>query len=418
MSDPCKQAELEQILSDDIKTSFLLLFCEAQYNTENIHFVIAIKRYTTFFNNNHENFKWNSWESTDRMLQSDEPALVANELSQDTRKEIDIYMKYIYNHFLKKGSEEEICISNQILESTERRMKQYMFYGPEVFSEARLDPNNTLLKDILPRFLASNTYQEMKFYNDIIQNLPTAESLTIYPPLSRNILKSCEREDDIMAYCDNLNNYFYDPLLHNCFLLYLQRIFSSENLLCVSVINTFPQLFDKMPSNEINATHISGSSQNSFTSPEYSDIFSNAIMSSNKVSKRISDAYILFSSKDTTAANMYSEPIINQAWLIYLYFLAPGSCYEIGISHNDLKRVSQQMAFPSRDMFEDVRNSAMNMLKEHFAIFRRNRIMPEYKEMVHLLRNRWEMKTHCKNTLRTIADNGINAMKSVICTIS
>ena len=43
----------------------------------------------------------------------------------------------------------------KVAENTKRRMKLLDLYGPDVFSEALLDPLKTINRDVLPRFLAS-----------------------------------------------------------------------------------------------------------------------------------------------------------------------------------------------------------------------------------------------------------------------
>ena len=46
--------------------------------------------------------------------------------------------------------------------NTKRRIELFDLYGPEVFSEALLDPIKTMHKDVLPRYLVSPCYIEIK----------------------------------------------------------------------------------------------------------------------------------------------------------------------------------------------------------------------------------------------------------------
>ena len=126
-------------------------------------------------------------------------------------------MEYIKKQYLiPDKSKYEICISEKMLGNTLRRMKEYRIYGPEVFKEACIDPMNTLIKDILPRYVSSDTYKDMLYYRKILKILPVASTLNITPPGTEVDyvvqFAECKTEEDAIAYLQEVDNYFVKPI--------------------------------------------------------------------------------------------------------------------------------------------------------------------------------------------------------------
>ena len=77
-----------------------------------------------------------------------------------------------------------------------------------------------------------------------------------------------------------------------------------------------------------------------------------------------------------TLASTYSQSqiwktrVVNQAWLIYLYFVSPDSAFEVGLSHTLFNSVSRNMAAPTRDLFANVRTAVQKVLEQHFDNFK------------------------------------------------
>jgi hypothetical protein len=353
-----KAAFLKSILDDDVKSGFFMVFCESQFCTENIRFVVATIKYGRLFEN--DSCVWSPWD-TDLGKNLNGDKRVHNEMSPEKCAEIERDMAYIHNRFLKPSGMYEICISQKILENTERRMREFRSYGPEVFKEARLDPINTLIKDILPRFVVSPYFEEMKFYIKALSNLPPASSLTVTPPnsaMSTMIsvknktdvvdarLATLKTTADVEQYCRELNNYFVDVVLYTKLLDFLVRIVSSENLLCIRAINIFPQLFEET--------------------------------AESRAARGVATSKVKLNTK-TKIKDGASEAVTSQAWLIYMYFLAPGSCYEVGISSAISRSVALNMAKPTKDMFESTKVAVMKVLQDHFITFLTS---PEFAQLL------------------------------------
>ena len=365
-----KRLFLQSILDDDIKSGFFMVFCESQFCTENIRFVVATIKYARLYEN--DTSIWSPWE-TDLGNNLNGDKRIYNEMTPEKCAEVERDMQYIHNRFLKPSALYEICISQIILDNTERRMKEFHTYGPEVFKEARLDPMNTLIKDILPRFVVSPIFDEMKFYCKALNNMPPPNSLIVNPPMSamstavsvKNKVAAVDKElakldtaVDVERYCrDDLEQYFVDALLYEYLLKYLNRIVSSENLLCIRAINIFPQLFEEPANSKIAMSVAVSKIQLSTKSQPNSE------------------------GTDSGGPNkgVVTKAVTNQAWLIYMYFLAPGACYEVGVSSAISRSVALNMAKPVRDMFEPTRIAATKVLQHHFSTFLES---SEFKELV------------------------------------
>ena len=95
----------------------------------------------------------------------------------DHREAVEGYVKYIWDKFLCDSSPTQICMSGAVLLNTVKRLKLLHIYGREVFSETLIDPMKTMRKDILPRFLNSDIYQELLKQLVSCERLPTAAML-------------------------------------------------------------------------------------------------------------------------------------------------------------------------------------------------------------------------------------------------
>lgn len=168
----------KEILRDDVKLGYLLAFSESQYCSENIKFIMYYKDFKDLFeydfqNNNHpalpsrEGSSNGSQKSSSQGFSSSRHSNFSLDGFDGARfdqlkwNEIERKMNIIWEKFLLPKSNYEICISSDALENTKRRSINYRSYGPNVFEEAAADPIKTIVKDILPRFMQSNLFEEM-----------------------------------------------------------------------------------------------------------------------------------------------------------------------------------------------------------------------------------------------------------------
>jgi hypothetical protein len=372
-----KRNFLMKLLADEIQVGFLMLFCENEYCTENMRFVVACSDYISNFRK--DGNKWKSWEVLDR-----DPAKWEKQaLSEDIDVQIQKSLEKMSAGFLSAHSRYEICISAGMIERTEKRMKNYKVYGPEVFKEACIDPMDTLIKDILPRFVVSDTFVDMEYFAQKFASLPQTgpsdfEELTASDLMLSAYQSQLLTESDVIEYCkDDVSMYFRDPLLYEYFFRYLKRIHAQENLLCVAQINRYNKAYEAY-------------------------IRLGGLTAEKTVMKR-TKAVELFSTAElfecdticegefvnASVSEMRSE-IIHQAWIIYLYFLAPGSTWEVSLSYHVHQIVSRTLACPAKDMFQDVKLEAMKIVNKEFESFINT---AEFKSLLELVAKRQNIVT-------------------------
>ena len=171
-----KQVFMDRLLKDHIKTGFLMVFCEAQFCTENIRFIVAVSSYKNLFID--DRVEWADWKEIDKEKNPEE----IHNFDPLRCKVVEKEMNEVFDGGLSPSAEFEVCISGAMLSRIKMRMEKYKLYGPGVFDEALADPKVTLLKDILPRFVVSSTCNDMLYYLDKRKNLPSYQTLHIPEP--------------------------------------------------------------------------------------------------------------------------------------------------------------------------------------------------------------------------------------------
>jgi hypothetical protein len=295
-----KNDEIESFVEQPIHCGYLLLFCGSQYCSENLHFAMEVDRYRDIFSFDSASFGRRSWREIDELVQIksvptsdtniDIAAFYKSNCDADwpstiiIRDAVEGYVKYIWDKFLSDNSPTQICMSGIVLQNTVKRLKLLHIYGKEVFSEALIDPMKTMRKDVLPRFLNSDIYQELLKQVKSCNYLPTAAALVVPPPHSDATVEALTQKE-LNAGLIHLDviHVINDRLLYNEFLSYLQSIVSSENLLCMRLIVIFKSRFNEQPPPSQSAASES-------------------------------------------------------AWMIYKFFVAPGSAFEVSVSHRRRKQ--------------------------------------------------------------------------------
>jgi len=329
---------LGDLLSDEIKVGFLMLFCENEYCTENIRFVVATSEYRDHFRN--DGNSWKSWEVLDKQ---DPSKWEEKEMHEDLDKAVSNTLEQINANYLSAHSKYEICISAEFIARTEERMKKFKVYGPEVFKEACIDPINTLVKDILPRFVVSDTFDDMEFFVNQRNALPPTAQMDdgiFLPPVPNETLLSTLQsklltQQDLEEYCkDDVLVYFCDPLLYCYFLKYLKRIHAEENLLCVAQINKFNYAFES----HIRRGGLPSEKSVTRRSARVTELYSS-------VEQYHAEGIDEASFSEASIGDLRSE-IIKLVWTIYLNFLATGSPWEVSVNYHVYHILSRAMAAP------------------------------------------------------------------------
>lgn len=389
-----KQRFLEDLLSNYVKTGFLMLFCESQYCTENIRFVVDVDKYKMLFLN--DRVAWPSWKETDALGDDKE---LTHQLDEGRIKVIEAQLADINSKYLSSTSEYEICMPTSVFRNTERRMKEYQYYGPTIFDEALVDPKITMLKDVLPRFVTSSYYEDMVYFTS--KSLPHYTSLDLPLPEDvqntsasnkrriRNELSKLLSDVDVIDYCsDDINNYFLDPLLYTVFLRYLRRIVCSENLLTVRAIDMYTTMYDNFIKHVgVIAKTAELLSVRSALETDYALCYTcPPTVSPNETTPAPIKGNHPIPKVDIFFGEISKDAVLCMAWRIFYYFVCQGAPFECGgISAELYQTVCMRMARPSRDMFREVRACGMVSLDACFNNFKDTR---EFEVLVELVLKR------------------------------
>ncbi|KAF4028777.1 Regulator of G protein signaling domain-containing protein [Phytophthora infestans] len=69
------------------------------------------------------------------------------------------------------------------------------------------------------------------------------------------------------------------------------------------------------------------------------------------------------------ALQMKADDLKDFAWNLYLYFIAPGSPYEVSCTNLDRKSVQLRLGCPIKSMFEPIKENTMLVLKQDHKAF-------------------------------------------------
>jgi hypothetical protein len=305
----------DNVLKNPIYCGYLLAFSRSQYCAENVSFVIAINKFKASLRADPTLWKGSSWKDLDtkyRITASDfdPPTDEPWPSSIITKEEVIRYMDKIWDTFLSDNAETQICLPSKVLNNTKRRVLLVHAYGPDIYDEVLLDPLKTIRRDIMPRFLASPIFLELEMRAENLKARPSASSLVVETPTSITIseeVSSGRRSADLF-----LVDFLQDRILYGIFLKYLQSIISSENLLCVMMINQFEQV----------------------------------VLSGQNL--KVSDV----------------------AWSIYLYFIVADSAFEVSVSHRNRREIMYGLAQPYSGLFAAPEATSKAALQESFRNFK------------------------------------------------
>ena len=319
-------------LANPIQSGYLLKFSQSEFNAENLIYVLEIDRFKDLcsdskaWNNdlsyklidmNIENF--GSVEKTEKDL------VLGGACTEGSWPSTKIpissfieHVKMIWDKFLSHSAATQICMHAAVFSNTVHRLEYLHLYGHKVFDETLIDPIKTLNADVCPRFLTSQHYKNMSRRLQELYPLPAKDKLQIRLP-HRAL---CADWDDEKITVENLravNMYdlFHDRLLYGEFLKYSKRMYSEENVYLTRAISIFKHYFDH-------------------------------------------------------GAAIGEVPIEaeDQAWLLFRYFIAPGSVYEIGgLSQYRRKEIMLKMAHPEPEMFSQIERHLHRVVHDQYISF-------------------------------------------------
>ena len=214
--DSIRLNSINSIMHNPISAGFLFRFCESQYCSESIRFIIEIDRFREYISNNQEFFSGNkSWRQLDQELFSNFVQIdnnnAANLKSEKERiqslldsgdlipshnwpssigascerVQVQAMMKFIWDDFLSDNAPNQIFVPCTVLKHTILRMQTVHRYGRDVFQEALSDPVKTIDRDIRPRFMRSNDLQELRLRIEDISEPASPQEFRCPPPAER-----------------------------------------------------------------------------------------------------------------------------------------------------------------------------------------------------------------------------------------
>lgn len=307
----------EYLVRNPICCGYLLKFCKAEHNDENIQFILAVDSFRDSLKTDKK-----LWRQPMKELDSIyiSPSVAADTEAADPEwpsenirmDSVEQDIIRIRDTFIADDAPKQICLPSLILDKTTVRMRHFAAYGPHVFDEAVLDPLKTMSRDILPRFLNSATCTKMLRMLGTVNPLPSGADLVVDPPDNQRLFTESTASFTLDRRY-TLEDAFVYPELYNKFLRFLQEKVSSENLLCARLIYQFRGVYARGDAEE-------------------------------------------------------AEKI---AWKIFLYFVAAGSAFEVSLSHIEQKNFMRKLCEPSIEMFDPLEKSAKSVLNQYFEQFKR-----------------------------------------------
>lgn len=205
-----------------------------------------------------------------------------------------------------------VFLPKSISDNTFRRMEHFDLYGADVFSEAVTEALRVLHRDIFPRFLKSTSYENIikrRLSADLKTVIyPSATSLVVKPPKSEILAELGMRTIHAEGKMYNLKEILRDGILYNEFLVRLKKRGGFHYLLCVQLMAIFKESMRANPNT------------NSITT---------------------------------------LDSVVEQAWILYLYFIAEGSCHRIMVSAELSRHIQLSLGNPIVDMFDGLESLAM-----------------------------------------------------------
>ena len=337
-------------INDPIQCGYFLAFCEHEHSVENILFVMEVDKFRDAFLVDSKGWPTKASDLDTKIFEN----MATSEFTSDMdiniqdlvnrnqwpskfvrRKHVENWMKTIWDSYLCDTAINEICISHYILMRTKKRMDLVHVYGPGVFNEALYDPLVTLRDDALPRFRTSAMYNEMLLRMSALAVHPTADSLIVTSPKMNTTYID---PDNSIELVDILNDLF----LYENFYEYVSKAYCSENLLCIRKIAEYEELME-------------------YHNPPRRSSVINSIKSVN-----------------ASLGGQTPPQAETCAWLIFRYFVALGSPYEITLSLRQRKDIMIGLAIPQKKLFEILKITAMGNLKTNFDSFK---FTTEYVEL-------------------------------------
>ena len=331
------QNTVHGFLTNPIQSGYLLEFCKDEHITPNLKYILEVHHFKELCEDPRawrENISYREIDlniGNFGSIQKLEKDLVLGE------KVIENYwwpsvriprsyfietVKMIWDKYFSVSSPHHLSFPDIIVANTIQRIENINLYGPKVFDETLIDPMENLKLNVIPRFLNSPHYKAMRRRLQDLSHLPFADSLRLSPPESSLCLEWEDKnitEDKLREV--NMFQLFHDRTIYEEFLKYSQSIHAKEIVYLARALCIFKSIFT------------------------------------------LADPAVLASGKAPPGAD-------DQAWLIFRYFIASDSAYEVsGLSYRSVKKIMLKLANPEFNMFDKVEDLISNQVYDQYMSF-------------------------------------------------
>jgi hypothetical protein len=401
--------ELFDLLDNPISCGYLRTFCESEYSSENILFIIKVDAYKDLMKKDYMNWKL-TWKEIDLNLKLNASTMSFESLSGSTSgpiseasmstspsstnlsnwpshkvQETDARLKVeeIFNEFISPNAASQICLPTDIYHRTLNRIHNLNHYGPTVFDEALLDPFRTLKRDILPRFKNSPLYEELLAFERYLISDIQITTLQLPQLPSASIATHHSFHQHAPVYYE-LIDFFTHAELFLKLSDYMKRLFCVENLWCYRMIELY----------ESQATLVKNIRRNSVlntpTSPRQT---ANGTGTGTGISTGTTEGSNVVTTQKTS--HFLRQKLKELSWEIFRYFVAEHSLFEVSLSHEAKKAIMLQMAAPDRLLFEPIKQSVLHSIE---TIFQKYITTEEYKNLSLILKEEYAQQTAATST--------------------
>ena len=255
-----------------------------------------------------------------------------------------------------------VFLPKTVSTNTFRRMSHLHLYGADVFSEAVTAALNILHRDIFPRFIKSEQYLNMMKRRltpnlESVIKLPAEHLLVVKAPKSEILCELGMRIIHAEGKLYNLKEILRDGILFKEFYVRLKKKGISEFLLAPRMITIFKESVRYYESNQ-----------------------------------------------DQLVKNI--PAVQEQAWTIYLFFVAEGSSYEISLNAEQKKAIQLSLGKPTINMFFDLEAVAMNEL---ILLFNKYKTTENYRNLaaraLHIAKNILKVEAGTVRSRRSSRDH-------------
>jgi hypothetical protein len=342
---------VDKLMQCPLGCGYYFKYCKDHFCAETISFVIEVEKFVDLFAVDNEEV-WvasKTWRELDEEIalnqmglgmsssaiqkSTTELILSGNLISESSWPQTKVNrlavlsaIQIIWSRFFSADSEDQICVSDAVLQKTCKRLMNISFYGKEVFREVCKDPAVTSsLRDISQRYEQSDDHKICMYR--MSQLSKQSSSLSIHIPLPKHSVyghytkEVLLRENNPVLF--PLSDVLIDGVLYGAFLKYLNKSHASENLRFIRALH----------------------------------IFKEYILSGTKEDMKNADVW---------------------AFTMFQNFVLQGSAYELCLSRAVCNEVARSIACPHVDMFKDIEKSSMEALRFLFTSFTQ---LPEYTEL-------------------------------------